>query len=57
MGQADFIASPSVVALAGRLGVDLAEVARTADRTNIAREDVERHASGDTKRVLPDALP
>jgi pyruvate/2-oxoglutarate dehydrogenase complex dihydrolipoamide acyltransferase (E2) component len=50
MGQADFIASPSVVALAGRLGVDLAEVARTADRTNIAREDVERHASGDTKQ-------
>ncbi len=50
MGQADFIASPSVVALAGRLGVDLAEVARTADRTNIAREDVERHASGDTRR-------
>jgi delta 1-pyrroline-5-carboxylate dehydrogenase len=38
-------------------GVDLAEVARTADRTNIAREDVERHASGDTKQALPAALP
>jgi pyruvate dehydrogenase E2 component (dihydrolipoamide acetyltransferase) len=50
MGRADIIASPSVVALAGRLGVDLAEVARTADRTNIAREDVERHVSGDTKQ-------
>jgi pyruvate/2-oxoglutarate dehydrogenase complex dihydrolipoamide acyltransferase (E2) component len=50
MGQADFIASPSVVALAGRLGVDLADVALTAERTNIAREDVERHASGDAKR-------
>ncbi|MCO6410560.1 2-oxo acid dehydrogenase subunit E2 [Hoeflea alexandrii] len=50
MGRADIIASPSVVALAGRLGVDLAEVARTADRTNIAREDVERHVSGDSKQ-------
>jgi pyruvate dehydrogenase E2 component (dihydrolipoamide acetyltransferase) len=50
MSQAEFIASPSVVALAGRLGVDLADVAQTAGRTNIAREDVERHANGDTKR-------
>jgi pyruvate/2-oxoglutarate dehydrogenase complex dihydrolipoamide acyltransferase (E2) component len=46
MGRTEFIASPSVVALAGRLGVDLADVAQTAGRTNIAREDVERHASG-----------
>ena len=50
MGETDFIASPSVVALAGRLGVDLADVARSADRTTIAREDVERHASGKTNR-------
>ncbi|MDP3526416.1 MAG: 2-oxo acid dehydrogenase subunit E2 [Hoeflea sp.] len=50
MGQAEFIASPSVVALAGRLGVDLADVAQRAGRTNIAREDVERHADGDAQR-------
>ena len=55
MGQAEFIASPSVVALAGRLGVDLADVAQTAGRTNIAREDVERHASGDAQRGSSDA--
>lgn len=55
MGQAEFIASPSVVALAGRLGVDLADVAQTAGRTNIAREDVERHASGDARRGSSDA--
>ncbi|MBW3099027.1 2-oxo acid dehydrogenase subunit E2 [Pseudohoeflea coraliihabitans] len=46
MSQSEFVASPSVVALAGRMGVDLADVARSADRTHIAREDVERHAGG-----------
>ncbi|WP_394690572.1 2-oxo acid dehydrogenase subunit E2 [Hoeflea sp.] len=56
MGQTEIIASPSVVALAGRLGVDLADVAQAAGRTNIAREDVERHASGDTKRASSDAV-
>jgi pyruvate/2-oxoglutarate dehydrogenase complex dihydrolipoamide acyltransferase (E2) component len=41
-----FFASPSVVALAGRMGVDLGDVARTAGRTHLAREDVERHLNG-----------
>jgi pyruvate dehydrogenase E2 component (dihydrolipoamide acetyltransferase) len=43
MSAGQYIASPSVVALAGRLGVELADVARTAGRTHIAREDVEKH--------------
>jgi len=43
MSGARYFASPSVAAMAIRLGVNLADVARVAGRTHIAREDVERH--------------
>lgn len=54
MSVADYIASPAVVALAGRLGVDLAEIARKSGRTQLAREDVERFANGTTPQ--PDTI-
>ncbi|MFK7889420.1 MAG: 2-oxo acid dehydrogenase subunit E2, partial [Granulosicoccus sp.] len=39
-----------VSAMASRMGVDLADVARVSGRTHIAREDVERHISDMNKR-------
>ena len=44
MNTEKFFASPSVAALASRLGVELTDVARTTGRTRIAHEDVEQHA-------------
>lgn len=46
MASADYIASPAVVAYAGRKGVDLAEIARASGRTTLAREDVDMHMNG-----------
>ncbi|TNB48983.1 dihydrolipoamide acetyltransferase [Martelella lutilitoris] len=46
MSDKDFIASPAVVAYAGRKGVDLSDVARKSGRTNLAREDVDQHLDG-----------
>ncbi|QQM30036.1 2-oxo acid dehydrogenase subunit E2 [Martelella lutilitoris] len=46
MSDKDFIASPAVVAYAGRKGVDLSDVARKSGRTNLAREDVDQHMDG-----------
>lgn len=41
-----FTASPATRAYAGRMGVELSEVARSSGRTVIAREDVDRHVGG-----------
>jgi len=49
-----YIASPATRAHAGRLGVDLDAVARATGRTEIAREDVDRHAAGG---AAPGAAP
>jgi pyruvate/2-oxoglutarate dehydrogenase complex dihydrolipoamide acyltransferase (E2) component len=46
MSAQEFIASPAVVAYAGRKGVDLSDVARKSGRTNLAREDVDQHLDG-----------
>ena len=46
MGRSDFIASPSVVAHAGRKGVDLADLAAQTGRTTLAREDVDNYVDG-----------
>lgn len=46
MSTQDFIASPAVIAYAGRKGVDLSDVARKSGRTNLAREDVDQHMDG-----------
>ncbi|AMM85953.1 2-oxo acid dehydrogenase subunit E2 [Martelella sp. AD-3] len=46
MSDKDFIASPAVVAYAGRKGIDLSDVARKSGRTNLAREDVDQHLDG-----------
>ncbi|WP_116134656.1 2-oxo acid dehydrogenase subunit E2 [Tropicimonas sp. IMCC34043] len=43
--MSEVIASPSVRALAGRMGVDIAQLAKDLDRTTIAREDLERGPS------------
>ncbi|MEQ8304957.1 MAG: 2-oxo acid dehydrogenase subunit E2 [Hoeflea sp.] len=48
MGAQSYIASPSVVAYAGRNKVDLNEVAQKSGRTTLAREDVEMHLKGET---------
>ncbi|MFK8079137.1 MAG: 2-oxo acid dehydrogenase subunit E2 [Granulosicoccus sp.] len=45
MSDATYFATPSVAAMALRMGVDLADVARMAGRIHIAREDVERHVT------------
>ncbi|PHP67033.1 dihydrolipoamide acetyltransferase [Zhengella mangrovi] len=55
MAQSDFIASPAVVAHAGRLGVDLAEVARRSGRQVLAREDVDMHVAGQDGSAAPAA--
>lgn len=56
MGAQSYIASPSVVAYAGRNNVDLTEVARQSGRTTLAREDVDMHLKGETNgpSVAPD---
>ncbi|WP_422372509.1 2-oxo acid dehydrogenase subunit E2 [Hoeflea sp.] len=56
MGTQNYIASPSVVAYAGRNKVDLTEVARKSGRTTLAREDVDMHLKGETRAssTLPD---
>lgn len=46
MSTESYIASPSVVAHAGRKGIDLSDVARASGRLNLAREDVDRHLTG-----------
>ncbi len=46
MNTTKYFASPSVTALAGRMGIDLADIARKSGRTHIAREDVENHLKG-----------
>lgn len=51
MSTENFFASPSVAAMALRMDVDLADVARVTGRTHIAREDVEKHAAGMNSRV------
>ncbi|MEQ8481772.1 MAG: 2-oxo acid dehydrogenase subunit E2 [Hoeflea sp.] len=48
MGAQSYIASPSVVAYAGRNNVDLDEVARKSGRTTLAREDVDMHLNAET---------
>ncbi|AKI01854.1 pyruvate/2-oxoglutarate dehydrogenase complex, dihydrolipoamide acyltransferase component [Hoeflea sp. IMCC20628] len=48
MSTQSYIASPSVVAHAGRNGVDLSDVARKSGRLNLAREDVDSHLNGKT---------
>lgn len=61
MGYSSFLASPSVIALAGRMGVDLADVARDTGRIRIAREDIEKHVAtamnrtddGETTAAVP----
>ena len=50
-GTKDYIASPAVVAYAGRQGIDLADVARRSGRTALAREDVDNHRSKDPVAV------
>jgi pyruvate/2-oxoglutarate dehydrogenase complex dihydrolipoamide acyltransferase (E2) component len=57
MGAQSYIASPSVVAYAGRKKVDLTEVARKSGRTTLAREDVDMHLHGETTgpSVVPDS--
>ncbi|WP_420406859.1 2-oxo acid dehydrogenase subunit E2 [Hoeflea sp.] len=56
MGAQSYIASPSVVAYAGRNRVDLDELARKTGRTTLAREDVDMHLSGGTNghAAMPD---
>lgn len=51
MGAESYIASPSVVAYAGRNKVDLSEVARKSGRLSLAREDVDNHLNGATPSV------
>ena len=46
MTGASYIASPSVVAYAGRNQVDLSDVAKASGRQTLAREDVDRHLNG-----------
>lgn len=46
MGAESYIASPSVIAYAGRNKVDLSEVARKSGRLSLAREDVDSHLNG-----------
>ncbi len=46
MASEPFIASPSVVAYAGRKGADLATIAKQTGRTTLAREDVDSYLSG-----------
>ena len=46
-GAKDYIASPAVVAYAGRQGIDLADVARRSGRTTLAREDIDNHMGND----------
>jgi len=43
-----YIAAPSVRAYAGRKGVDLDALAAASGRETLAREDVDRHLSGET---------
>jgi len=56
MSTQNYIASPSVVAHAGRTGVDLSDVARKSGRLNLAREDVDSHLNGKTPTAstMPD---
>lgn len=43
MGTESYIASPSVVAYAGRKNIDLSDVARKSGRLTLAKEDVDSH--------------
>jgi pyruvate/2-oxoglutarate dehydrogenase complex dihydrolipoamide acyltransferase (E2) component len=46
MASEPYIASPSVVAYAGRKGADLAQIAKQTGRTTLAREDVDGYLAG-----------
>lgn len=48
MSTASYIASPSVVAYAGRNKVDLSDVAKKSGRLTLAKEDVDTHLKGGT---------
>ncbi|WP_052161425.1 2-oxo acid dehydrogenase subunit E2 [Hoeflea sp. BAL378] len=53
MGTETYIASPSVVAYAGRNRVDLSDVARASGRLTLAKEDVDHHLNGGTAAGAP----